>query len=166
MTPSLQRITTEYVDIEDRIRLSGETENATTVVLWLTQRMLQRLLPTLLQWLERQSTDTLRTEILQSFAQQAAEAGLTPQAPVRAGADSTAWLVLSVDVTQSEEAVTLTFRGVEGQDINLTLAANPLRQWLAIVHNAYLKAEWSLDVWPVWVRERSLPTMLQVAALH
>lgn len=165
MTSSLQRITTEYIDLEDRVRLSGETDNATTVVVWLTQRMLERLLPALLQWLERQSADIPRAEMLQGFAQQAAEAGLTPQPPVRAGADSMAWLVLSVDVTQTEQAVSLIFRGVEGQDISLALAANPLRQWLAIVHDAYFKAGWSLAVWPEWVRARPLPTLQQVV-LH
>ena len=166
MTPSLQRITTEYIDLEDRIRLSGETKNAAPVVVWLTQRVVQRLLPALLQWLERQNADTSRAEILHSFAQQAAEAELTPQTPVRAGAGSTAWLVLSVDIAQSDQAVSLTFRGADGQDASLALAAKPLRQWLAIVHDAYLKAEWSLDVWPEWVRESTLPARQQAVVLH
>ena len=39
----LQRFTTEYVEIEDRIRLAGETAPGHTVVLWLTQRLLARL---------------------------------------------------------------------------------------------------------------------------
>jgi len=165
MTPSLQRITTEYIDLEDRIRLSGETENAETVVVWLTQRLLERLQPALLQWLEQQNADTSHAEMLHGFAQQIAEAGLTPQMPVRADANSTAWLALSVDITQSEQAVSLTLRGADGQDVNLTLAANPLRQWLAILHAAYCKAGWPLAVWPEWIRARTLPAMQQVV-LH
>lgn len=63
----LQRFTTEYVEIEDRIRLAGETAPGHTVVLWLTQRLLARLLPHLLQWLEQQTGATIRGDILQGF---------------------------------------------------------------------------------------------------
>lgn len=166
MTQSLQRITTEYIAIEDRIRISGEVEHAAPVVVWLTQRLLQRLLPVLLQWLERRGADIVRAEAMQSFAQQAARAELAPQAPVCGGAGSTTWLALSVDIAQSEQAVTLTFRGVDGQDATLTLAAKPLRQWLSIVHDAYIKAEWSVEVWPEWMRECVIPARRQAVLLH
>lgn len=45
----LQRITTQYDEREDRIRLAGETMNDQMVVLWFTQRMLHRLLPVSLE---------------------------------------------------------------------------------------------------------------------
>ncbi len=154
MTQILERITTEYIDTEDRIRLSGEVGNDVPVVIWLTQRLLQRLLPMLLQWLENQNEDVPYAEILQGFAQQAAKAELTPQPPVRACGESTAWLVLSVDVEQSEQVVTLTFYGVNGQTpVSLALGATTLRQWLSIVYDAYLKAEWSMEIWPGWLQE-------------
>lgn len=161
MTQALERITTEYIDTEDRIRISGEVGNDVPVVIWLTQRLLQRLLPMLLQWLENQNADMPHAEILQGFAQQAAKAELTPQAPVLACCDSTAWLVvLSVDVVQSEQAVSLTFYGGNGQEpVSLTLAATPLRQWLSIVYGAYLKAEWPIKIWPGWLQE-SLPAVV------
>ena len=41
----LHRITTEYIDSEDRIRLTGQLASGDTVVLWLTQRLLNRLVP-------------------------------------------------------------------------------------------------------------------------
>ena len=43
----LQRCTTEYIATEDRLRLSGEIGTQSTVVLWLTQRLLNRLMPPL-----------------------------------------------------------------------------------------------------------------------
>lgn len=165
MTQVLERITTEYIDTEDRIRLSGEVGNDVPVVIWLTQRLLQRLLPKLLQWLENQNADMPHADILHGFAQQAAKAELAPQAPVLAGSDSTAWLVQSVDIEQSEQAVSLTFYGVNGQDpVSLALAATPLRQWLSIVYDAYLKAEWPIEVWPGWLRE-SLPSVQEQAVI-
>ena len=161
-----ERITTEYIDLEDRLRLAGEVSNAAPVVIWLTQRLLQRLVPALLQWLERQDDATPRAEVLQSFAQQAARAELMPQAPVRAVAGCAAWLALAVDITRSEQVISLTFRGADGQDATLNLAAKPLRQWLSIVHDAYLKADWPLNVWPDWVGASTLPAGQQSVVLH
>ena len=158
MTQVLERITTEYIDSEDRLRLSGEMGNDVPVVIWLTQRLLQRLVPMLLRWLENQNADLPHAEILQGFAQQAAKAELAPLAPVLACPDSAAWLVLSVDIVQSEQAVSLTFYGADGQDaVSLMLAATPLRQWLSIVYELYLKAEWPIEIWPGWLRESTSP---------
>ena len=53
----LQRITTEYVNTEDRIRLSGEVEENTSIVLWLTQRLLAQLITHLFRLIEKQSLD-------------------------------------------------------------------------------------------------------------
>ncbi len=106
---NLQRITTEYIDTEDRIRLAGDTGQGEPVVIWLTQRLLQRLLPMLLQWLDAQTGMTPMAEIVQGFAQQAARAELIPQTPVQA--TSPPWLAQSVDVVQSNAGVSLNFRG-------------------------------------------------------
>lgn len=70
---SLHRITTEYVEAEDRVRIVGEVEAAETVVLWLTRRLLDRLIPHLTLWLERRQGDVLRADLLLSFAHQAAQ---------------------------------------------------------------------------------------------
>lgn len=168
MTQVLERITTEYIDTEDRIRLSGEVgSDDVPVMIWLTQRLLQRLLPILLLWLENQNADMPHAEILHGFAQQAAKAELTPQAPVLAGSNSTAWLAHSVDIEQSEQAVTLTFYGADGQEpVSLTLVATPLRQWLSIVYDAYLKAEWSIEIWPGWLRQSLLSVQEQAVMMQ
>ena len=42
---NLGRVTTVYVDVEDRFRLSGEAQDGLVLVLWLTQRLLCRLVP-------------------------------------------------------------------------------------------------------------------------
>ncbi len=150
----LQRFTTEYVEIEDRIRLAGEVAPCHTVVLWLTQRLLARLLPHLLKWLEQQTGATLRGDVLQGFAQQAAMAALEPQDPVPVPHEL-AWLVHSVDIAAASDGVGLTFKpaGDANKLTRLTLQAQPLRQWLNILYGQYQKAEWPLTVWPAWLAE-------------
>ena len=49
----LSRVTTVYVDVEDRFRLSGETQDGQVLVLWPTQRLLCRLVPHLVLRLAR-----------------------------------------------------------------------------------------------------------------
>lgn len=156
---NLERITTDYIEAEDRVRLSGELGPNQALVIWLTQRLLQRLVPVLLQWLERGGAgDALRAEVMQGFAQQAARAELTPQKPVRVAPESTAWLALSVNLKQYEKAVSLSFKGArEGQEATLLLADKLLRQWLSILYRAYRKAGWPQDQWPEWLQESSAP---------
>lgn len=162
---TLERITTEYVESEDRIRLSGEAASGAPVVIWLTQRLLQRLLPVLLPLLDGRR-DSHYAEIMQGFAQQAARAELKPQAPVKAEAGRVAWLALAVDIAPAEQAVTLIFRSADGQAASLMLGALPLRQWLGILHDFYVKAEWSLAEWPEWIRASTLPATPQSIVVH
>lgn len=173
---SLSRLTTEYVEAEDRIRIAGELPAQTgedsprTVVLWLTQRLLNRLLPHLLNWLERhhgmpQGWD----EAVQGFAQQAAVAALEPQAPVRSAPESRAWLVHSVQLTFSPENVQLGFQSAPGDAehrSDLALQAQPLRQWLHIVYDQYVRANWPLTLWPQWLAEARQPAPSRSAMLH
>ena len=165
----LQRITTEYVDAEDRLRLSGELPNGNTVVLWLTQRLLNRLISHLCQWLERQSPyqGQLHADILHTFQQQAAQAAHEPQAPV--AAKDSGQLVHSVDIAHTPEVFQMTFKGDSGQQLaRLGLPAQPLRQWLGIVHGQYNKAQWPTGVWPVWVEaaQVSVAPKTRSAVLH
>lgn len=163
----LERITTEYVEVEDRIRLSAEVLGDSPVVLWLSQRLLFRLLPSLFHWLDGQGgSDAGYSQLMQGFAQQTAQSELTPQAPVSATAAGSAWLVQAVDVGASEQLMRLTFRGGSGQAATLNLETKPMRQWLFILKNLCQKAEWNLDVWPEWFEGGTQPTRMKGLTLH
>ena len=83
----LQRVTSIYSDTEDRFRITGEVSADSTRCLWLTQRLLMRLVPPMLEWLNEIARaegkgDLGQAELMQDFAQQAAKARLEPQAAV------------------------------------------------------------------------------------
>lgn len=163
MSFSLQRMTTQYVELEDRVRIDGESAEGQILVLWLTQRLLNRLVPYLCQWLERQMASTLaladfkeqaeRQEMMQSFAQQAARAQLESSAPVLAQSPLASWRVGSLDITAGDAILTLIFKGDAGETAQLTLPVQELRQWLAIVCDQYVRGSWSMDLWPRWMLE-------------
>ena len=163
---ALTRITAEFVVQEDRIRLSGERAGAEPLAIWVTRRLLNRLLPVLLQWLEQAVGGMPRADVLQSFAQQAARASHTPQPPVRVAPDGESWLAHSVDVSSSPQAVRLTFKAADGRAATLTLTAQQLRQWLGILHEVWTKAEWQGEVWPEWVRGETAPVIQQSVVVH
>jgi len=165
----LQRVTTEYSETEDRLRLAGEAgaEAGSTVVLWLTQRLLNRLVPHLCQWLEQQSGHVPLAEVRQEFAQQLARAELEPQAPVQAATPTREALLHSVDLRSTNAAMGLVFKDAAGNSVaSLRLEAKPLRQWLNIVYDQYRKAQWPTTVWPAWVAEATPTPMPARAVLH
>jgi len=174
---SLQRITTEYCQGEDRVRLAGANSQGQTVVLWLTQRLTNRLITHLCRWLEQQSGQSDSTqeaqvvkqpaigqEVAQSFAQQAAAAALTTEPAVNAAADAPQVLVHSVDVSAHAAGVRLLFKAQSAPHAEppcVSMNAVALRQWLGIVYAQYRKAEWSTAAWPQWMEEASRPAAPQ-----
>lgn len=151
----LQRITTQFVAGEDRLRLAGEGGIGDARVLWLTRRLVDRLVPVLVRWLEEQAPvqDAWQGALLQSFAQQAASASLVPQAPVLGAPNSVSWLVIEVDIARGARQIGLRFKSAAGEQASLSMEAQPLRQWLGILYTAYQQAEWPLALWPQWLRE-------------
>ena len=160
MPGKFKRLSTEYVASEDRIRIVGELDDAQSVVIWMTNRMASRVVPALLQWLGKQASRSVAASAvegraLQSFAQEAAVAEIKTQAPVTPHADSSAWLMRSVDFKGTESHISLTFRGRQGESASVRFKASELRQWLSILHLAWSKAQWPSVLWPDWIKREN-----------
>jgi hypothetical protein len=181
MANKLERITTEYITAEDRIRLAGLTGEDLPVILWLTQRLVNRLLPPLFEWLTRQEDSFPGIESLQFVAQQQATRhksphppvqspknrpkNLQPQAqlkndntrnpppPVQVEKDSPSRLITSIDITSNDNVVSLIFKNDSEESLSLIMTASLLSQWLSILFFTYRKAEWPLTGWPDWMVE-------------
>lgn len=149
---SLTRVTVRYIDTEDRIRVTGEDEAGRVLTMWLTQRLLNRLLPHLCGWLEQKIGKTPLAEVRQEMAQLRAHSELEPQAPVRTIAQSQSMLITSVDLRVTKATLALVFKDAAGQEVaRLRLQSKELRQWLGIVHRQFVNAHWSTVLWPVWI---------------
>jgi len=157
-----QRFTTEYIDQEDRFRISASLPNEEVAVMWLTRRLLDRLVSHLAGLLEQETARVPMPEVQQTFAQQAAVASHQEQSKTQAQAPVTParaqvvheWLVKEVDITPLEQGVSLRLRGAQAhQMIVLGMPPVMLRQWLGIVHGQYVRAQWPLECWPTWMNE-------------
>jgi len=161
----LQRITTEYIESEDRIRLTAITDAEETLILWTTQRLLIRLVAHFLGWLEKEAPEVARSSAigtgansaLQGMAQQSAVANLQNQSAVTANSESTTLLVKEIDIKMSEEAVLLVFKCDDGQKAELSFTVQQLRQWLGMIHQLWRQAEWPVSVWPDWMDDKQQP---------
>jgi len=162
---TLQRITSEYIESEDRIRLTAISNAEKTLILWLTQRLLIRLITHFLGWLEKDAPEIARSSAigqetksaLQGMAQQSAATNLQEQPAVTANSNSAALLVKEIDIKMSEEAVLLVFKCDDGQKAELSFTVQQLRQWLGMIHRLWRMAEWPVSIWPDWMDDNQQP---------
>lgn len=160
--PLAQKLKTEYVVTEDRFRLSGETVEGNGIRLWLSQRLLLRVIPGLLDWLDekpslgaREITSSPESrQMMHLFAQLSAQQQLSSNHAVDSSPPSTAnaTLVTSVEIGKSEKHIRLAFHDKTTELIVLTLDGPQLRQWLATLHRLWCAAAWPDHIWPAWVR--------------
>ena len=145
----LQRITTLYAEDEDRILIAGEGQDQSVQTLWLSRRLLDRLVPRLTGWLQSQ-VGSAQADVVQSFAQDAAFLALTPEPAVDPAKACESWLVKSIDVTTSPNDVRLIFNN-HAHQAELVMHQHFLRQWLIILHGQYQLASWDVLAWPGWL---------------
>ena len=86
----IKRITSEYIDTEDRIRLIGLTEDGKTHALWFTLRLTNRLVVHCLNLLDQLSPEINKSAIdaqsrndVQNLVQQSATRQIVEEPPVR-----------------------------------------------------------------------------------
>ena len=157
----LIRITTQYVDIEDRIVLLGESLGGQREEFLLTQRLLIRMLPVLTVWLVK-SEGVTAAQALNSFKQGSALTSLNNSPPVPHDLNAQRSLVQSVDISYGEDQTRLRFRSNAQDGYVLTLSKDQLRQWLGILYSAFVQADWPLASWPDWIKGEASPIQRHV----
>ena len=161
---AVTRATLAYNQTQDRISLTCALKNEECVVLWLTARLATQLVPHLCQALT-QVPDALTTNgdpaVTDNDAPTSAEAPSrdktpvagsaqegAPEAPVVAGADSAAWVVTAIDLTNGPMLVQLGFRDDQGHaPVLLSLEHPQLAEWSEGLKRCYAHAGWPMDCW-------------------
>ncbi len=164
MIPSLQRVTTEYVETEDRIRLNG-LAGEDTICIWLSKRLADRLVATVTRLLEQQHVaqeKAVKNDLL-SFSQHAAQQAnqRSVEKPVAVSAKTEAessWLAITIQITPDPYMLQMTFVGKsDEQKAELKMGVGHLRQWINILFLAYKRGAWATDAWPEWMHNNFTP---------
>lgn len=149
----IQKITQCFDPAQDRICLSVQDGNDQVLLLWLTQRLANRLAGALANWLD----DDLKIQAagqsvpsLHAWEQAAAQAQLKPDRPVETAAAKGEALLETVDLARGLHGYTLTFKWGGTGAAQLTMSGTELRQWLGILHRLFDTAGWPKHAWPQW----------------
>jgi len=170
----LKRITSEYVEIEDRIRVAGLTEKNKTLSLWFTMRLTSRLVTHCIALLGKHSPELKKAATnddqlqknLQNLVQQSAEQEIGEESAVSVTTDSPSYLIKEIDVKTSDGGVVLSFKQNKTSSYELYLKSQQLRQWLGILYLIWQKAEWPLHVWPDWMDKSKSNEISKKTSIH
>lgn len=150
----LGRFRTEYNPVEDRLRLTGEPldKNRNTVSIWLTMRLISRLVPHLAKAVNGPKfIASNHPSALHSFAQTAAtsamQATTTPIAPAQSG---THFLPETINISNRNNTLIIDFIDKHQNIIQLPLPSLMIRQWLSVLLTNFKKANWPLNCFPDW----------------
>lgn len=150
MNYNLSRITTQYIDNEDRLRILGESGEDKICEIWLTHRLMDRLVENLLSNVQNEGTPD---KALQVFEQEVATSTLPKQSPVEKDNQIISWLAIAIDINKDNENISLTFKDEKSNSASISFQTVEIRQWLSIIYNAYKLAAWSVEEWPAWFKE-------------
>lgn len=145
----IQKVTTRYIEDEDRIQLLCTSNTSKPLIIWLSRRLLSRLIPYLLEKINAGNISDLESRTMQDFAQHAVQSNTSKIKPVIADSKSDSWLATSIDINENQAKLNITFKNKNEVAI-LSLEIVKLRQWLEAIHQSYIKADWDKEIWPDW----------------
>ena len=172
---NLEKITTEYNEVEDRVRISALTSDDSIITLWASRRMLMMLIPPVCDWFDETKSASSRMDgeskkLMNDFAQSHAKVELKPESPVnprnsesqKTTAPIYSWLVHEIDIKRSDQIMELYFKSAGQIIAKLVLTKLAARQRLLILHSQWIKSEWLMNVWPEWFTESSTPAPIGI----
>ena len=170
----LKRITSEYIEAEDRIRIAGLTEKEESLSLWLTMRLTSRLVTHCVALLAEHGPEIKKTATnderlknnLQGIVQQSAEQDIVKELRVSVAKNSQSILIREIDVKTSDVGVVMAFKEDETSSYELRLEGQQLRQWLGMLYLIWQKAEWPPHVWPDWMDKSKRNGISDETSIH
>ncbi len=149
----LKKVTLQYIEIEDRIRMLADLDGEERAVFWLTQRLCRRLVPKLVHHLEHSAPDSHLVDKGLMLSVQQHDAGWQQKfsEPVRSTGLSRSVLPEKVDLFCPAGGAAIVFPLDDGgEPARLQMTMLELRQWMAVIYRQFQVAGWPMEVWPQW----------------
>lgn len=169
---NLKKVTSEFIETEDRIRLSALNTDNNTIAFWLTQRLLSRLISHLSKQLETDSTEAQNTQkgkprdfsrsgrdetdsnevrnTQKSEPQGFSHSGgdVAPQSPVKIEKSNRPILITEVDIKFGNNGLILILKSETESRAAISFTLSELKQWLDILYSLWHKAGWPISQLP------------------
>jgi len=152
----LNKVTLRYNKAEDRIRMDAQSGGGQVVAFWFTQRLCRELIKGFVNYFDKASPVTTRTlphnlAAVQGFLHGKARGSIKPASPV-GDSGVQVELINKLQMRASNNRVQIEFPLPEKTRAVLVMKPMEARQWLDILYQQYLLADWSVDIWPDWVK--------------
>jgi hypothetical protein len=150
----LKKVTVSYSPIEDRIRMTAQTESGDSIDFWLTLRLCREIVSVMAEQLSAsvlQKTQARHAPAVESFLQRGAASRRTKAPPV-AIEPSESHLLNKVQIQAGKRGLFLRIPMGDGMAV-LPFKYDEARQWLAILFKHFQIAGWPLDFWPDWIKK-------------
>ena len=141
----LSRVTLDYSPDEDRMKLTGLTQDGALVVTWLSLRLLGRVVPHLLTRYGTMAS-SLASKLQSSQLSRQSGAADEAESPVLPASDTPAFLVAAADINQGADAIVLTLRDTASA-VRFAIPVEKMAYWLSGLKSLYQSAEWPMNVW-------------------
>ena len=153
---SLKKVTSEFIEIEDRFRLSALTTEDEAVAFWLTQRLLARLVAHLSKQIEIDSPQLSNTSAGEKASysdsdrdrQISNRESLASQSAVKIEESVTPILITEVDVKIGKSDLALVLKSGKKSCASISFSPSELKQWLEILYTLWHRAGWPISLWP------------------
>ena len=146
----LSRVTLDYSPDEDRMKLTGLTQDGALVVTWLSLRLLGRVVPHLLTrygtMASSLAASSLASKLPSSQLSRQSGAADEAESPVLPASDTPAFLVAAADINQGADAIVLTLRDTASA-VRFAIPVEKMAYWLSGLKSLYQSAEWPMNVW-------------------
>lgn len=158
----IQTFTGRYDPVEDRLRLDAVNAAGEKQSIFLTRRLVDRVIPVLVSHLEGKTPEGVPADLAQGMSQsrarQARQTGeATPAVP--ADAETPTWLCRTMHFQKADHGLNVIFTDVTQVDAVMPMVEANLRAVLDILLDLYAKANWPTEPFPEWMKPEATITL-------
>ena len=155
LTFRIKTFTGRYIPVEDRLRLDAVDTDGNKQSLFMTRRLVDRIIPVMVEHLEGQTPEGMPSDLVQEMQQDKArqfhsEGG--SEAPVAVEPEFVPWLCRTVHLTKTGSSLSVVFTDDTHIEAHMPMSAENLRVVLDIFRTLYTSAEWGLQAFPDWMQ--------------
>ena len=154
----IKTFTGRYIPVEDRLRLDAVDVDGNKQSLFMTRRLVDRIIPVMVEHLEGQTPEGMPSDLVQEMHQDRArqihaEGG--SEAPVAVEPEFVPWLCRTVHFTKNGPSLSVVFTDDTHIEARMPMSAENLRVVLDIFRTLYTSAEWGLQAFPDWMQAKA-----------
>ena len=158
----IQTFTGRYDPLEDRLRLDAVDAQGGKQAIFLTRRLMDRVIPVLVSHLEGKTPEGVPADLAQGMSQsRARQARQTGEATPAIAADpeTPSWLCRTMHFQKADHGLNVIFTDDTQTNAVMPMVEANMRAVLDIFLDLYTKAGWPTEPFPEWIKREATLTV-------